>query len=129
MAAKKTAAPSRHSISAQLRDILEASGLSVHELARRSEVDRSAISRFLRADYDLRLGNVDRLAAALGLRLVEVGNRKRASTVRETKRPRLDRRRDVAGEEHAGDVQVGHREDVPAARPIGDEDGPHEPPA
>jgi hypothetical protein len=40
------------------------------------------VARFVSGERDLRLGTVDRIAAALGLRLVEVGRAKaRASRV------------------------------------------------
>jgi len=67
----------RTTIADQLREVIRSRGLSGYELARLSGVNRSVVSRFL-AGADLTLGSVDQLAAALGLRLVEVATRRNA---------------------------------------------------
>ena len=59
------------SVSQQLRDAIGDCGLSVRELGRRAEVDPGQIHRFLGATRGLTTETVDRLAAELGLRLVE----------------------------------------------------------
>lgn len=71
----KKAAPreaSKHTLSRSLRDVIESRGLTAYALGKESGVDPTVIGRFLAGERDLRLGTADRLAAALGLRLVEV---------------------------------------------------------
>jgi transcriptional regulator with XRE-family HTH domain len=65
------------SISDQLRRIFLERRFTPTEIAEKSGVDRSVISRFLRADDDperrgLTLASVDKLAYAYNLRLIEV---------------------------------------------------------
>lgn len=55
-------------VSEQLRAALESSGLPMRELAERSGVDESVLSRF-RHGAGLRSENLDKLADALGLEL------------------------------------------------------------
>lgn len=57
-------------ITTVLREAIEASGLALTELQRRTGVDRSQLSRFLRGERSLTLRSMDALAAELGLRLV-----------------------------------------------------------
>jgi transcriptional regulator with XRE-family HTH domain len=66
-------APGKHSLSYQLREIIEARGLTAYAAARLADVDPGVVSRFLTGTSDIRLETADRLAAALGVRLVEVG--------------------------------------------------------
>ena len=56
-------------VSDELRAAIRASGTS-YKLAKTTGVAEAVIGRFLRGERDLRLATVDRLAAALGLRLV-----------------------------------------------------------
>jgi transcriptional regulator with XRE-family HTH domain len=65
--------PVRHSLSYQLREIVEARGLTAYAAARLAGVDPGVVSRFMAGVRDIRLATADRLAAALKLRLVEVG--------------------------------------------------------
>ena len=51
----------------RLRECLKRSGMKQIELSRRSGVDRSDISHYLRGDYLPKLDRVERLAAALGV--------------------------------------------------------------
>lgn len=53
-----------------LREAIDASGLALTELQRRTGVDRSQLSRFMRGERSLTLQSVDSLADELGLRLV-----------------------------------------------------------
>ncbi len=53
----------------QLRAALRATGLSHHELARRSGVSQPVLSRFLRGERSLTLPVAGKLCAMLGLRL------------------------------------------------------------
>ncbi|MDX1632893.1 MAG: helix-turn-helix transcriptional regulator [Thermoanaerobaculia bacterium] len=53
-----------------LREAIDASGLPLTELQRRTGVDRSQLSRFMRGERSLTLQSVDSLADELGLRLV-----------------------------------------------------------
>lgn len=51
----------------RLRECLKRSGMKQIELSRRSGVDRSDISHYLRGDYLPKLDRVERLASALGV--------------------------------------------------------------
>jgi transcriptional regulator with XRE-family HTH domain len=74
----KKAAPreTKHVLSKQLRDIIESRGMTAYALGQESGVDPTVIGRFLADERDIRLGTADKLAAALGLRLVEVAKPK-----------------------------------------------------
>lgn len=74
----------RHTLSYQLREIIEARGLSAYAAARLADVDPGVVSRFLSGQRDIRLETADRLAVALGLRLVEVARRGRSRAGRST---------------------------------------------
>lgn len=65
----------RHTLSGQLRDVIESRGLSAYALGKLAEVDPGVVSRFLTGERDIRMETADRLAVALGLRLVELGGR------------------------------------------------------
>ncbi len=58
-------------VSDQLRDAIRECGSSVRALGLRAGVDDGMIHRFLAGDRGLTLATVDRLAAVLGLKLVE----------------------------------------------------------
>jgi transcriptional regulator with XRE-family HTH domain len=66
--ARRKKAPT--SLSEQLRELIEAAGPSVYELARDAGVDRSVLSRFLAGKRTITLETADRLAAVLKLRLI-----------------------------------------------------------
>lgn len=51
----------------RLRESLKRSGMKQIDLSRRSGVDRSDISHYLRGDYLPKLDRVERIAAALGV--------------------------------------------------------------
>jgi plasmid maintenance system antidote protein VapI len=74
--AKKTGDPARHTVSGQLRDVIESRDLTHTELGRLSGVDPTVISRFVAGEREIRNGTFDRIATALGLRLVEVARPK-----------------------------------------------------
>jgi transcriptional regulator with XRE-family HTH domain len=79
---KKTPRPrgttlAKHTLSYQLREIIEARGLTAYAAARMAEVDPGVVSRFMTGERDIRMGTADRLAAALGLRLVELARKGR----------------------------------------------------
>ena len=57
-------------ISGQLRYIIQGSGLSLTELARRTGVDSGILSRFMRGKRTITLETVDRLSQELGLLLI-----------------------------------------------------------
>lgn len=63
----------KHTLSYQLRETIESRGLSAYAVGRLAGVDPGQVSRFVRGIRDLKLETADRIAAALGLRLVEVG--------------------------------------------------------
>lgn len=56
-------------ITEQLRTAIANSGMTYRELGRRADVPHASISRFVRRDRDLRGEQIDRLCAALNLRL------------------------------------------------------------
>lgn len=64
--------PARHALPAQLREIIASRGLTPTELGQASGVDPTVIARFVAGERDLRLETAGKIAAALGLRLVEV---------------------------------------------------------
>ncbi len=61
-----------------MREIIEARGLTAYGAARLAGVDPGVVSRFLTGERDIRLGTADRLASAMGLRLVELARKGRA---------------------------------------------------
>ena len=63
----------RHTLSYQLREIVESRGLTAYAVGQLAEVDPGVVSRFLTGQRDIRLETADRLALALGLRLTETG--------------------------------------------------------
>lgn len=69
------------SLSGQLRRVIKDRGLTAYEVGRISGVDPGMITRFLSGERDIRLSTADRIAAALGLGLVEGPDR------REERRP------------------------------------------
>jgi transcriptional regulator with XRE-family HTH domain len=71
------ATAAKHCVSYQLRELIEARGLTAYGLGQLAGVDPGVISRFLRAERTITLDTLDRLADALGLRLVEVAARGR----------------------------------------------------
>ena len=56
-------------ISAQLRQVISASGMTREAIAQAAGVDLSGISRFMAAERTFTLKTVDRIAAVLELRL------------------------------------------------------------
>jgi transcriptional regulator with XRE-family HTH domain len=74
--------PDGHSLADQLREVIGSRPMSVAALARDSGVDAAAIGRFLRHERTITLETAGRLAAALGVRLIEVGRRGRARPAR-----------------------------------------------
>jgi transcriptional regulator with XRE-family HTH domain len=72
----KAVPSSRRTIGQQLREVIEASGLTAYSLGRDAEVDPGMIQRFLNGERGLTLETINRLGLALGLRLVE-GSRSR----------------------------------------------------
>ena len=83
--AKTRADPARHTVSGQLRDVIESRGLDglTHtELGRISGVDPTVIARFVAGEREIRNGTFDKLATGLGLRLVEVRTSKPKAKVK-----------------------------------------------
>ena len=73
------ALPNRHTLSYQLREIIDARGLTAYAAGQLAGVDPGVVSRFLTGQRDIRLETADRLATALGLRLVEVARKVRTA--------------------------------------------------
>ena len=72
MAKKAADGPSKHTVSGQLRDVIGSRGLTHTELGQLSGVDPTVIARFVSGEREVRNGTFDKIASALGLRLVEV---------------------------------------------------------
>jgi transcriptional regulator with XRE-family HTH domain len=75
MPTKIDAPKARHTVSSQLRDVIESRGLTHTELGQLSGVDPTVIARFVSGDREIRNGTFDKLSSALGLRLIEVETR------------------------------------------------------
>lgn len=56
-----------HTITAELLRVLEESGMSRYEIAQRTGVEQSALSRFLTGERTMTLATADRLCAGLGI--------------------------------------------------------------
>jgi transcriptional regulator with XRE-family HTH domain len=63
----------RHAISGQLKDIIASRGLTAYAIGKQADVDPCVVQRFITGERDIRMETADRIAAALGVRLVEVG--------------------------------------------------------
>jgi transcriptional regulator with XRE-family HTH domain len=63
---------SKHTLSGQIRDVIESRGLTLAELGKLAEVDPTVIGRFLSGEREIRSGTLDKIAVAMGLRIVEV---------------------------------------------------------
>jgi transcriptional regulator with XRE-family HTH domain len=61
----------RHTLCNQLKDIIEARGISAYALAIEARISRPVVARFLSGERDIRGATLDKIAHALGLRLVE----------------------------------------------------------
>ena len=62
----------KHTLSYQIREVIEARGLTAYALGKESGVDATVVGRFMSGERDLRLATADKIAAALGLRLIEL---------------------------------------------------------
>ncbi len=72
--------PTPTGLSEQLRRILESRGVSAYALDKAADLDPGVVARFLDGRRGLTLASADRLAAALGIRLVEAPGRRRRGT-------------------------------------------------
>lgn len=64
-------------VSERLRKAIERSGMSRYEIARRSGVEQSSLSRFVNGERGLSQEAIDAICALFGLRLVSSKPRKR----------------------------------------------------
>jgi DNA-binding phage protein len=80
--ARAAQAPDRHSLSGQLRHVIAARRLTAYAVARDAGVDVRLVQRFLDGERDIKLATADKIARALGLRLVEVASRKATARAR-----------------------------------------------
>jgi transcriptional regulator with XRE-family HTH domain len=80
--ARAAQAPDRHSLSGQLRHVITARRLTAYATAKAAGVDVRLVQRFLDGERDIRLATADKIAQALGLRLVEVTPRKATARAR-----------------------------------------------
>jgi transcriptional regulator with XRE-family HTH domain len=55
--------------------VIGSRGLTAYAAARAAGIDPGVVQRFLTGERDIRLGTADRLAASLGVRLVEVARK------------------------------------------------------
>jgi transcriptional regulator with XRE-family HTH domain len=78
----KTATADRFSLGARLRDVIASRGLTAYAVGKLAGVNTSIVQRFLDGTRDMRLETADRIAQALGLRLVEVAGRKTQARAR-----------------------------------------------
>jgi hypothetical protein len=69
----KAATTDRRSVSHALREAILADGRTSYRLGQEAEVDEGMIRRFLDGERAPSMATIDRLALALGLRLVETG--------------------------------------------------------
>lgn len=79
----------KHALSDQLREVIASRG-TAYAVAKSADVDPGIIQRFLTGERGLTVATLDRLAEALGLRLVETGRRPAKSATRRkamTRRP------------------------------------------
>jgi DNA-binding phage protein len=72
-------------ISARLREAVRTSGRSMCATAREAGIDKASLSRFLSGERSLTLESAERLAEALGLRLV-AGRRGRRKARKKARR-------------------------------------------
>src|SRR3954453_23925447 len=61
------------SLSNRLREIIRARGMTAYGLAKDADIDPGVVQRFVTGRRDVRLETADKIASALGLRLVEAG--------------------------------------------------------
>jgi len=58
------------SLSEVLREAIRESGMTVYQIAKRAGISQIMVSRFISGERDIRLATADKLAQALGLKLV-----------------------------------------------------------
>jgi hypothetical protein len=116
----RAAAPSRRAPSYQLREFIEASGLTAYALGRKAGVDPGVVQRFITGERDIRMETADRLCEALGLRLVEDARRKRPGAGRSAR----DAARPLWGDEGSG---TGSGDASTAEGPAGRPESPDSP--
>jgi transcriptional regulator with XRE-family HTH domain len=107
--AERTGA-TRHNLAYQLREVIESRGLSAYAAARLAGVDPGVVSRFMTGERDIRLETDGRLAAALGLRLVEVGRRGRPARLARATSPGPDTHHEHP---HKGAETIRQRQEHP----------------
>ena len=80
-------ATSRHTLDYQLREIIDSRGLTAYAVAQRADLDPGIVSRWMTGARGMSFESADKIALALGLRLVETA-RGRSRPVRTTKAAR-----------------------------------------
>ena len=75
-------ATGRISLSDQVRDAVERSGLTRYRIAQETGIAESTLSRFVRGLQGLSTEHVDQLGELLGLRIVASGRRRSSGRVR-----------------------------------------------
>ncbi len=113
--------PGKHGLRYQLREIVEARGLTAYALGKRAGVDPGVVSRFLTGERDIRLETADRLAAVLGLRLVEVGTKGKAGRRVRPAGPDGDRAVDDGPADPGGPSGPPGGDELATASAVGDE--------
>jgi transcriptional regulator with XRE-family HTH domain len=66
------AEPARHGLSYQIAQVIESRSLTAYAVARLAGLDPGVVARWRDGRRGLTLASAERIAAALGLRLVEV---------------------------------------------------------
>ncbi|HEX3152819.1 MAG TPA: helix-turn-helix transcriptional regulator [Gemmataceae bacterium] len=70
MAKKKTVSPEDSPLIGQLKAAIRESGISLNELAKRSGVHNSQLSRFVRGEHDLSLSAAEKLMVYFDLKVM-----------------------------------------------------------
>ena len=65
----------KRKFSEEIREAVRASGLSQYRICKESGLDKAALSRFMRGQVGLSVGNLDKLAAVLDLHIVMRGRK------------------------------------------------------
>ena len=95
----------RHTLSAQLADVIESRGLTAYAAAKLADVDPGAVARFMAGKTGMNSETFDKLGRALGLRLVELGVRRRRPGPKPGRGASVGPAAEVEG--HAADIGRG----------------------
>lgn len=74
---KKPPIASRQGLTDQLREVIHSREMTAYAVGQLAGVDAGVVQRFLSGKRDILMGTADRIAAALGVRLVETARKGR----------------------------------------------------